>query len=61
MSIIYRWTGEYRPPKKGEWFLEINPGLVHPMKAMVDEKVECWILDRQETKKEYNPFDENNF
>lgn len=53
--IRYEWTGEYRPPKKGDWFLDVNHfacGYMEPMRLKEEgEKVmrPCWILRRIET------------
>ncbi len=48
--IIYKWTGEYRPPKKDEWYLV---SLDEPIGAMVAENdviktFSRWILNRQD-------------
>ena len=45
----YLWTGEYRPPKKDEWYLE---SLDEPVAALIapDEMAFCrWILHRVST------------
>ncbi len=42
MKTIYEWTGEYRPPKKGEWFASKITN--KPTKAEINFTVEFWIL-----------------
>lgn len=34
MKTIYEWTGEFRPPKKGEWYLYFDLGI--PDQALGD-------------------------
>ena len=53
MKTIYLWTGEYRPPKKGEWFLEgvVQTGmpLLRPQECFIENWAgNVFILDRQE-------------
>ena len=46
MKVVYEQTGEYRPPKKGEWFLGIRQT---PLEAEYDfPNDSCWILCRRE-------------
>lgn len=58
MKTIYKWTGEYRPPKKGEWYLNImvahsTRGVIfYPLEAAYDCDDCHWILDRQEIEEE---------
>lgn len=43
MKTIYEWTGEYRPPKKGEWFL--TPTSSQPKQAEINyATAKHWIL-----------------
>jgi hypothetical protein len=44
-KIRFLWTGEYRPPKKGEWFLD---EYLRPVEATDDLNFPWWILLRQE-------------
>ncbi len=52
--IIYKWTGEYRPPEKAEWFMEYraDKDLMEPMCFTVVPSLKTmrprFILDRQE-------------
>ncbi len=49
MKTIYEWTGEYRPPKKGEWYLHGGK----PCQAIEDWALPRWILSpRQEEAKD---------
>ena len=48
-TIKFLWTGEYRLPKKGEWFLN---GCLRPIEATDDLNYPWWILDRQEIEEE---------
>jgi hypothetical protein len=43
-KIIYEWTGEYRPPKKDEWYLCFG----YPNQATHDYNVLRFILRRVE-------------
>lgn len=51
---IYEWTGEYRPPKKGEWFLGRFGGFESSLRhATYDMSEERFILSpRQEEAKD---------
>jgi len=47
-KIIYEWTGEYGPPKKGEWyFMSLNlPAILCKSDDMF---IPAWILRRVES------------
>jgi hypothetical protein len=45
--IIYHWTGEYRPPDKGEWYFDpINGAFQMAGQLICGES--RWILRREE-------------
>lgn len=50
-KIIYEWTGRYKPPKEGEWYLDFN---ANPKHAVSDwsRGVSVFILRRVEVESE---------
>ena len=47
-DVRFEVTGEFRPPKKGEWYL---PGVVLAHQATGDMVTPYWIAKRVERKK----------